>query len=110
MLVTNTNRNVPIKVRIFANGVEQTTGSASLRVVTCGGDTALVVPLAWGSGRWNAHLDMSLLGAGCYVVIGDATVATTPGRSPSTFAAQTRGQEPAAATDAADRARTSRKK
>ncbi len=68
-LVTNTNRTVPIKVRLFANGDELTTGSASLRVVACGGDTALVVPLTWGSARWNAHLDMSLLQAGCYVVI-----------------------------------------
>ena len=33
----------------------------SLRVVACGGDTALVLPLSLGSGRWNAHLDMSLL-------------------------------------------------
>jgi hypothetical protein len=68
-LVTNTSRTVPIKVRLFADGVELTTGSASLRVVVCGGDTALVEPLIWGSGRWDAHLDMSLLQPGCYVVI-----------------------------------------
>jgi hypothetical protein len=68
-LVTNTSRTVPIKVSLFADGVELTTGSASLRVVACGGDTALVEPLTWGSGRWDAHLDMSLLQPGCYVVI-----------------------------------------
>ena len=95
--VTNQNRTVPIKVRIFANGVEQTSGSASLRVASCGGDTALVVPLAWGSGRWNAHLDMSLLGAGCYNVM-----ATIGGNDAGSFALEVRGAEatktPAAAT------------
>jgi hypothetical protein len=94
-LATNTNRNVPIKVRIFANGVEQTTGSASLRVVACGGDTALVVPLIWGSGRWNAHLDMSLLRPGCYVV-----TATHGGTDAGSFALDVRGAE-AAKTPAA---------
>ena len=88
VFVTNQNRTVPIKVRIFANGVEQTSGSAALRVVTCGGDTALVVPLAWGSGRWNAHLDMSLLGPGCYNVM-----ATLGGNDAGSFALDVRGPE-----------------
>ncbi len=58
--------------------------------MTCGGDTALVVPLAWGSGRWNAHLDMSLLGAGCYNVM-----ATLGGNDAGSFALDVRGPEPA---------------
>ena len=93
-LVTNQNRNLPIKVRIF-NGVEQTTGSASLRVVACGGDTALVVPLTWGSGRWTAHLDMSILRPGCYVV-----TATHGGTDAGSFALEVRGAD-AAKTPAA---------
>jgi len=94
-LVTNTNRTVPIKVRLFADGVEQTTGSAELRVVACGGDTALVVPLAWGSGRWNAHLDMSLLRPGCYLVI-----ASVNGNDAGSFALSVGGAD-AAKTPAA---------
>jgi len=89
-LVTNTNRTVPIKVEIFANGVEQTAGSASLRIVACGGDTALVVPLTWSSGRWTAHLDMSLLQPGCYVV-----TATHGGNDAGSFALEVSGAEAA---------------
>jgi hypothetical protein len=89
-LVTNTSRTVPIKVRLFADGDEQTAGSAELRVVACGGDTALVVPLTWSSGRWTAHLDMSLLSQGCYVV-----TATNGGNDAGSFALDVRSGEPA---------------
>jgi hypothetical protein len=90
-LVTNTSRTVPIKVRLFADGVELTTGSASLRVVACGGDTALVEPLTWSSARWNAHLDMSLLRPGCYVVI-----ASHGSHDVGSFALDVRGADAAA--------------
>jgi hypothetical protein len=90
-LVTNTSRTVPIKVRLFADGIELTTGSASLRVVSCGGEQALVVPLTWGSARWNAHLDMSLLQAGCYVVI-----ASHDSHDVGSFALDVRGADAAA--------------
>ena len=89
-LSTNTSRNIPIKVRLFADGVEQTTGSASLRIVACGGDTTLVVPLSFGSGRWNGHLDSSLLQPGCYVA-----VATLDGHDAGSFALDVRGPDPA---------------
>jgi hypothetical protein len=89
-LSTNTSRNIPIKVRMFADGVEQMTGSASLRIVACGGDTALVVPLTWGSGRWGGHLDTSLLKPGCYVA-----VATLNGNDAGSFALDVRGPDPA---------------
>ena len=90
-LVTNTSRTVPIKVRLFADGVELTTGSASLRVVSCGGEQALVEPLVWGSGRWNAHLDMSLLRPGCYVV-----TASHGSHDAGSFALDVKGADPAA--------------
>jgi hypothetical protein len=80
------SRTIPIKVRIFADGVEQTTGSASLRVVACGGGTAMVVPLSWGSGRWGGHLDASRLNPGCYVA-----VATWNGNDAGSFALDIRG-------------------
>jgi hypothetical protein len=85
-LETNRSRNVPIKVRIFADGVEQTDGSATLRVDACGGETALVVPLTWGSGRWDGRLDASLLVAGCYIA-----TATLDGVDAGSFALEVRG-------------------
>ena len=88
-LSTNTSRNIPIKVRLFADGVERTTGSASLRIVACGGDTALVVALNWGSGRWNGHLDTSLLQPGCYVA-----VASLNDNDAGSFALDVRGPDP----------------
>lgn len=87
-LVTNTSRTVPLKVRIFADGVEQTTGSASVRIVACGGDTALVIPLTWGSGRWGGHLDVSRLAPGCYVAM-----ATLNGNNAGSFALDVRGAD-----------------
>lgn len=90
MLSTNTSRNIPIKVRMFADGVERSTGSASLRIMTCGGDTALVVPLDWGSGRWNGHLDTSLVGPGCFIAW-----ATLNGNDAGSFALDVRGPDPA---------------
>jgi HYR domain-containing protein len=90
-LITNTSRTVPIKVRLFADGVELTTGSASLRVVSCAGEQALVEPLTWGSARWNAHLDMSLLQPGCYVVF-----ASYGSNDAGSFALDVRGADPAA--------------
>jgi hypothetical protein len=68
-LVTNASRNVPIKAQIFADGVEQTTGTAKLRIDRCDGGTALVIPLTFSSGRWNGHLDTSDIGSGCYVAV-----------------------------------------
>jgi hypothetical protein len=89
-LETNTNRTVPIKVRIFADGVEQTDGSAAIHVVACGGDTAVVVPLTWSSGRWAGHLDVSGLRPGCYVA-----VAVFNGNDAGSFALDVGGAEAA---------------
>ena len=90
MLVTNSSRTIPIKLRLFVDGVEQTAGAASLRVTACGGGTALVVPLSWGSGRWSTHLDMSRLGAGCFVV-----AAMLNGNNAGSFALDVRGPDAA---------------
>jgi len=47
-----TSRTIPVKVEIFANGVEQSTGSL-LSVVGCGGGTPMTMPLSW-DGTWSA--------------------------------------------------------
>jgi hypothetical protein len=66
--VANPGRTIPIKVEIFANGVEQTGGAASLAIATCGGASVGTIALDWDGGRWAGHLDTSRLGsAGCYV-------------------------------------------
>lgn len=88
MLVGNQGRTVPVKVEILANGVELTSGTASIRVDACGGDTILTVPLAWGSGRWSVSIDTSALRPGCYVV-----TAVHDGDDAGSFALELRGAE-----------------
>ena len=66
--VANTGRTVPIKVEVFADGVEQTSGVVRLDVATCAGAAVADLPLAWDGGRWVGHLDTGRLGGpGCYV-------------------------------------------
>ena len=89
-LATNGSRTVPIKAQILADGVEQTSGTATLRIDRCSGGTALVVPLTFSSGRWNGHLDTSHLGSGCYVA-----VAVLNGVEVGSFALDIRGGEAA---------------
>jgi hypothetical protein len=71
----NHSRTIPLKVRLFVDGVERSSGQAQLTLTPCGGGTtALELPLSWGSGRWNAALDTSVLPGACYTVtasIGD---------------------------------------
>lgn len=67
--VAQAGRTIPVKLEIFADGVEQTTGDALLDVLSCAGTGPTVeVALGWDAGRWAAHLDTSrLAGPGCYV-------------------------------------------
>ena len=88
-LIANLGRTIPVKVQIFSNGVEQTTGDASLRVTACVGTSGLVMPLRWGSGRWEGHLDTSALSGGCYVV-----TAVIDGHDAGSFTLDLRGAEP----------------
>jgi hypothetical protein len=68
MYITNFRRTIPIKVSMFANGVEQKGGhSALLSVVACSGGSAYETPLYWDGSRWSGHLDTGRLsGPGCY--------------------------------------------
>ena len=67
VFVANVGRTVPVKVEVFADGVEQTSGDARLGVATCAGVAAIDLPLAWDGGRWVGHLDTGGLAPGCYV-------------------------------------------
>lgn len=89
--VANAGRNVPVKVRMFADGVEQTSGSALLTVATCAGANVASVPMTWGGGRWNGALDTSSLGGpGCY-----AASASLDGQTAGSFRLDLRGSDPA---------------
>jgi len=86
----NRGRTIPIKVRLFVDGVERTSGDAALRFTPCGGATAIDVPLEWGGGRWNHSLDTSTLSASCYQV-----GATIDGLTAGSFTLELRGAEAA---------------
>ena len=88
----NHGRTLPIKVRLFVDGAEVRTGSASLTVTPCGGGTGLDLPLTTGGGRWNASLDTSLLVGSCHVV-----TAWVQGIEAGSFRLELRGAEPAKA-------------
>jgi len=65
----NPGRTIPVKVEIFAHGVEQSSGDGVLSVVSCGGGTSMSMAMTWDGNRWNGHLDTSSIGSpGCYRV------------------------------------------
>jgi len=65
----NHSRTIPVKVRLFVDGVERSSGQAQLTLTPCGGGAAaLELPLSWSGGRWNAALDTSMLPGDCYTV------------------------------------------
>jgi hypothetical protein len=76
-LSTGGGRTIPIKVRVFRDGIEVTSGSPVLAVTSCAGGPAISsASLEWGSGnnRWSGHLDTSGFAGGCYrvaVMVGD---------------------------------------
>ncbi|HEX2754370.1 MAG TPA: HYR domain-containing protein [Candidatus Limnocylindrales bacterium] len=92
--VANAGRTVPVKVEMFADGVEQTHGVAVLTLATCAGTGAGTVGLSWDGGRWAGHLDTSMLGGpGCYVA-----TASLDGNVAGSFRIDLRGADPAVTT------------
>jgi len=65
----NHGRNIPVKVSLFVDGVERSSGQARLTLTPCGGREAVMgLSMIWGGGRWNAALDTSMLPGDCYTV------------------------------------------
>ncbi|HEV2951611.1 MAG TPA: HYR domain-containing protein, partial [Actinomycetota bacterium] len=89
MLSANRGRNLPIKVRLFVDDIELTTGSPSLAVTRCDGGTGPDLALTFGGGRWNASLDTSTLAGSCHTV-----TAWVDGLRAGTFSLDLRGVEP----------------
>ena len=89
-LDTNQSRSVPLKLRLFVNGVERTSGSASLSIAPCGGGTPYVLPLTFSGGRWAAKLDTSNLAGGC-----NTATAILDGHSAGSFEINVKGADPA---------------
>ena len=96
VFVANPGRTVPVKVELFANGVEQTRGTGVLTMATCAGAAAGTVALTWDGGRWVGHIDTNLLGGpGCYT-----GTASLDGHAAGSFRIDLRG-DPAPASPAA---------
>jgi len=85
----NSGRTVPVKVRIFANDIERTSGDAALTIATCAGAPAASLAMVYSGGRWNASVSTgSLGGPGCYVV-----TASLDGNAAGSFRLDLRGAE-----------------
>jgi hypothetical protein len=67
-VTANAGRTLPVKLRIYRDGVEIVTGTAFLRLVPCvAGPATVEVPLAFG-GRWTGKIDTSILVGDCFRV------------------------------------------
>ena len=85
----NSGRTLPVKVRIFANDAERTTGDASLSIETCAGGPVTTLKMLYSGGRWNASVSTGALGGpGCYVV-----TASLDGNAAGSFRLDLRGAE-----------------
>jgi hypothetical protein len=69
-LSLNGNRSLPVKARLWTNGVEQKAGAVRVDVTSCsGGAVVATANLTWSDangGRWTGKLDLSGLADGCY--------------------------------------------
>jgi hypothetical protein len=93
--VANSGRTVPVKVRIFANDTERTSGEAALRIATCSGAPAATIAMAYSGGRWNASVSTGTLGGpGCYIA-----TASLDGNVAGSFRLDLRGAEVTAVTN-----------
>lgn len=88
----NRGRTLPVKVRLFVDGDERTTGDANLTLTACGGGSAIQRELDWSGGRWNHSIDTSMLSGACYDVR-----ATIDGMTAGSFRLVLRGDEAAKA-------------
>jgi hypothetical protein len=105
-IVANRGRSLPVKVQLFVDGVERTSGDADLTVTPCGGGTTRTLDLAFGGGRWNLALVTASLAGPCYTV-----AASIDGLVAGSFGLEMRGSEASAKrlTSPLVRVRTSRR-
>jgi hypothetical protein len=69
-LDTNGTRTVPVKLRLYRNGVEVTSGSAFLRLMPCAvSGPTIDLDLTWNGSRWTGKIDTSTLSGTCYNVM-----------------------------------------
>ncbi len=70
VLALNGNRSLPVKARLWRNGVLQTAGDVSVTVAACGASsTVAATSLTWtdaSGGRWVGKLDLGGLPDACY--------------------------------------------
>jgi hypothetical protein len=89
-LSTNPSRTVPLKFRLWVDGVEITSGDAKLSIAPCGGGSAvLTIDLTFSGGRWMGHLDTSDLGIGCFTA-----TAVIEGQAAGSFTIDVKGPDP----------------
>jgi hypothetical protein len=101
-LDTNGIRTVPVKLRLFRNGVEVTGGTAYLRLTPCGASGPTVdLDLAWNGSRWTGKIDTSTLSGTCFNVTamaGDFAAGSfrldVTGGSPTKSPAPVKGPKP----------------
>ena len=90
--VANHSRTIPVKVRLFVDGVERSSGDVDLTATPCaGGAVAQDMPMSFSGGRWNASLDTTMLPGACYTV-----AASIDGLSAGSFRLELRGDTAAA--------------
>lgn len=90
-IVANRGRSLPVKVQLFVDGVERSSGDADLNVTPCGGGTTRTVDLTYGGGRWNLTLETASLAGSCYTV-----GASIDGLDAGSFRLDMRGSEASA--------------
>jgi hypothetical protein len=88
IFVANRGRNIPIKVELFVDGVERTSGDAELVLSPCATGSGIRLALIPGNGRWNVGLDTSVLDGSCYTV-----TATIDGLEAGSFRLELRGAD-----------------
>ena len=89
----NRGRTLPIKVELVVDGTVRDTGEATLIVTPCEGGSAVILPLEYGGGRWNAGLDTAPLVGSCHTL-----TATIDGLVAGSFRLELRGAEPTKAS------------
>jgi hypothetical protein len=90
-LTANPGRTIPLKLSLFVDGAERTSGDAVLSITTCGGgDVLATVPLSFSGGRWMGHIDTTGFNPGCYIV-----TLVIDGHPAGSFTLDLRGADPA---------------